>query len=192
MPPPETPERPLCRYDRLLTIIICFVTWWLESRGRGASGKTRRKIVRAGTKGKRFALCYWNRRERRIRFLPGRVNASCIGKVGKSCRKMRNVEISKELRADIDANQNMLKAAIRNHQVSFCTVLVVFFPARQTCNLGFARGAERDGDSVTWCAHTRRNFSYNSNRCTWKVVSNSNFEKFQITLFYFADARGEI
>lgn len=31
---------------------------------------------------------------------------------------MRNMEISKGLRADIDSNQNQLKAAIRNHQVS--------------------------------------------------------------------------
>lgn len=36
---------------------------------------------------------------------------------------MRNMEVSKELKADIDANQNLLKTAIRNHQVSLVAAL---------------------------------------------------------------------
>lgn len=37
--------------------------------------------------------------------------------------------ISKDLKALIEANQNQLKTAIRNHQVSF--VSTDYFPARQ-------------------------------------------------------------
>lgn len=35
------------------------------------------------------------------------------------------MEISKELKCDIELSQNQLKCAIRNHQVSFRTLLIL-------------------------------------------------------------------
>lgn len=60
------------------------------------------------------------------------------------------MEISKELKADIDANQILLKTAIRNHQVSFLYIVEIVFTSRHLymCILCFHE-IKRDGTMVT-------------------------------------------
>lgn len=107
--------------------------------GKSASRKIHReKRARRGQGGK-LRRCYRiPRAVAAFASYPGKCTAVGLRKLFSSepaargtCRKMRNMEISKELKTDIDANQNSLKTAIRNHQVSFCTAGPLFLHVRR-------------------------------------------------------------